>query len=342
MGMADLGLCLGNRRDGLFDSVSGFSTDLMKPVIHPSARAEARRQAMVEDLTANRLPSAFLYESSAQSERWLAVHHAFSPFINDPSCRALYGWISSQAATHAREKKMPVVGLGCGSGIKDSMLLEQMDEPVYWPVDISLELVLEAVANSPALNNHPLVLDLARSEEIGGFFDDQILSDSRRVFTLFGLLPNFSPQILSGLLRKVLSAGDLLLFSANLAPGNDYAKSVDLIMLQYDNPVTREWLAGALAEIGVTPSGGRLFFGQQIVQGDLRRIEARWRFEKQHTVEFSGHHFAFESGDELEVFYSIRYTMPTVMEWLKLAGLSLLDHRQSGSGEEAVFFCQAS
>ena len=58
-------------------------------------------------------------------------------------------------------------------------------------------------------------------------------------------------------------------------------------------------------------------------------------------MEFSGHSFTFEPGDELEVFYSIRHTMAKVKEWLELSGLSLLEYRSSESGEEAVFFCQA-
>jgi uncharacterized SAM-dependent methyltransferase len=295
---------------------------------------------MIEDLAANRLPSAFLYESSAQSERWLAVHRAFSPFINDSSCRALYDWIAARAADRITESNVHVVGLGCGSGAKDSMLLEKLNKPVYLPVDISQKLVLEAAVNSSASSNRPLVLDLARAQDVGRFFDDQIPGDSIRVYTLFGLLPNFNTQILSGLLRDVLKSGDHLLLSANLAPGNDYTKSVERITAQYDNPVTRDWLVGALDEMGVKTREGRLAFGQREIHAGLRQILARWQFEKQHSMEFSGHSFTFESGDELEVFCSIRYTMPKVKEWLKSEGLNLLEYRSSESREEAVFFCQ--
>ncbi len=313
----------------------------MKPLIHPSARPEARRQAMVDDLAAGRLPPAFLYESSIQSERWLAVHQNLSPFVNDSDCRAIYDWIAAQAAARVEVENVHVVGLGCGSGVKDSMLLKQMDKPVYWPVDISQELVLEAVASSSAYINHPLVLDLARAQNAGRFFDDQIPGGSTRVYTLFGLLPNFNTQILSGLLREVLKPGDHLLLSANLAPDNDYTKSVERIIAQYDNPVTRDWLVGALGEMGVEAREGRLSFGQREIYGGLRQILARWHFEKLHCMEFSGHSFTFGPGDELEVFYSIRYTMAKVKEWLELSGLSLLEYRSSESGEEAVFFCQA-
>ena len=340
--MACLALCVSNRCYGLSDSIPDFSAKLIEPIIHPSARPEDRRQAMIGDLASNRLPPAFLYESSAQSKRWLAVHEAYSPFVKDPDCRKIYEWIAGQIGVRVQGAGVHVIGLGCGSGVKDFMLLRQLEKPIYWPVDISQELVLEAVGNSPASRNHPLVLDLARAKDIGNFINNQIPIGSRRIYTLFGILPNFNPQMLSELLLDILQSDDLLLLSANLAPGNNYVKAVDRIMAQYENSITCEWLLGALGEINTPLSEGRLVFRQRKISGGLRKIEAQWYFEHPYTFEFGGHHFTFKSADKLEVFYSIRHTVQKVREWIESLGLTPLKYRLSDLGEEAVFLCQVS
>ena len=47
----------------------------------------------------------------------------------------------------------------------------------------------------------------------------QIISpDHRRLFTFYGLLPNFDPEVVRAILRRCLRPGDQLLLSANLAP----------------------------------------------------------------------------------------------------------------------------
>ena len=85
---------------------------------------------------------------------------------------------------------------------------------------------------------------------------------------------------------------------------------------------------------------GNLVFEQEEINSGLQRIVAWWHFGNPHQIEFSGVNFNFRSKAKMEVFYSIRYTIPKVNEWLKMVGLSSIEHRFCNSGEEAVFLCQ--
>ena len=312
----------------------------MPLIIHPSTSSDARRQAMIEDLNSNRLPTAYLYEGITQSEHWLTVHQALSPFLNDSSCTALYEWIALETAALLDIHNVNVIGLGCGSGIKDAALLRRLKDPSYWPIDISENLALEAANNSPISNNYPIVLNLESARNIDVFLDNHVSIGAQRVYTLFGILPNFDPQTLAEQLKQFLKSGDVLLLSANLAPGDNYLNGVKRILPQYDNDITHDWLMAALSGIKINPSQGKLTFGQENMDLGLRRIVACWNFVQSHQMKYSGVNFNFKSGTKLEVFYSIRHTIPKVVEWLKLIGLSVIKHRASDSGEEAVFLCQ--
>ena len=52
-------------------------------------------------------------------------------------------------------------------------------------------------------------------------------------------------------LAALLRPADYLLFSANLAPGTDYAAGVQRILPLYDNALTRDWLMTFLLDVGV-------------------------------------------------------------------------------------------
>jgi hypothetical protein len=61
-----------------------------KVVIHPSQFPGAVRRDLLESLRARRVNHKFHYDSVRQSQKWLAVHRALSPFATDPSCVEVY------------------------------------------------------------------------------------------------------------------------------------------------------------------------------------------------------------------------------------------------------------
>ena len=61
---------------------------------------------------------------------------------------------------------------------------------------------------------------------------------------------NFVPVDIQSMLAKLLDKVDLLLVSANLAPGPDYQAGVPTIFSQYDNELARHRLLTLLTEAG--------------------------------------------------------------------------------------------
>ena len=65
------------------------------------------------------------------------------------------------------------------------------------------------------------------------------------------MIPNFEPQVILPKLASLVRPADFLLFSANLAPGKNYAAGMKKILPQYDNAPTRDWLMTFLLDLGV-------------------------------------------------------------------------------------------
>ena len=74
------------------------------------------------------------------------------------------------------------------------------------------------------------------------------------------MIPNFEPQNILPKLAALVRPEDFLLFSANLAPGENYAAGVKKVLPQYDNPPTRDWLLTFLLDLGVARGDGELQF----------------------------------------------------------------------------------
>ena len=71
----------------------------------------------------------FHYDSVKQTQKWLALHQAYSPARNDADCRAIYDRAFKAAAAKIKSKRVHVIGLGCGGGQKDTRLLKLLKKP---------------------------------------------------------------------------------------------------------------------------------------------------------------------------------------------------------------------
>ena len=289
----------------------------------------------------------FHYDTIKQSQKWLRLHQAFSPSRTDPDCLGAYERSFKQAVKLAAPGRTQLVGLGCGGGQKDTLLLKLLSEQgrdvFYVPVDVSTPLVL--VARSAALsvipteNCSPLVCDLGQVEELGALLDTFAVSGASRLFTFFGMIPNFRPQMILPRLASIVRGSDLLLFSANLAPGPDYAAGVQRILPLYDNEMTRDWLITFLLDLGVNREDGlvRIGIAELPEENGLRRVEAWFHFQRCVRLQIDGEEFAFESGEKVLLFFSYRHTVATIQTLLAAQGLRVLANWVAVSGEEGVF-----
>ena len=341
--------------------------------IHASQFPEKVRRDLLESLRTRRVNHKFHYDSVKQTQKWLALHQAYSPTRNDRDCRAVYTQAFKAAAEKIKTPRVHVIGLGCGSGQKDTRLLKLLKahgrEIFYTPCDVSTAMVLvarqTALAVLPHKNCFPLVCDLVTADDL----PDILVTRHPSLVTFFGMIPNFEPQIILPKLAALVRPRDFLLFSANLAPGNNYAAGMRKILPQYDNPLTRDWLMTFLLDIGVERGDGKLRFKIEACRSrreeamaalsvsargkqrlltssptmeavELKRIMAGFYFTRVRRIAVDGERFNFHAGETIQLFFSYRYTPDRVRKVLARFGLEDCDQWITKSEEEGVFLCR--
>lgn len=308
--------------------------------IHPSQFPDRVRADLIESLRQRAIKHKFHYDSYKQAQKWLALHETYSPARTNPQTAEIYKEAFSHIASQLSETKVQVIGLGCGGGQKDVELLRQLSsiggKSIYTAVDVSLPLVITARQRAATISGETrgLVCDL----EIAGDIRDELCecSVSQRVFTFFGMIPNSEPGVILPRLARLLSRGDRLLLSANLAPGGDYRTGVERVLPQYDNALTKDWLFTFLSDLGVERDDGEIKFCIEDCEG-LLRIRGDFRFTKARTVRVDDQTFAFKPGESIRLFYSYRYTPDRLNAALATYGLRISKEWISASGEEGVF-----
>lgn len=316
---------------------------LVNVAIHASQFPERVRQDLIDSLRTRMVNHKFHYDSVKQTQKWLALHQAYSPSRNDADCAATYDRAFDTAAAAVKSERIHVIGLGCGGGQKDTRLLHLLKqrgkEMFYSPCDVSAAMVL--TARRTALSDlaeddcFPLVCDLAGANDLPSVF----AARHPALVTFFGMIPNFEPELILPQLASVIGADDTLLFSANLVPGMDYAAGVKKILPQYDNALTRDWLLAFLFDLGVESEDGELHLAIEDVN-DLKRIVASFQFAHPCTIAVEDQRFEFGRGDRIRLFFSYRYTPALVRDVLRKHGLGVVDQWITKSEEEGVFVCR--
>jgi uncharacterized SAM-dependent methyltransferase len=314
--------------------------------IHESQFPENVRRDLLASLRSRAVNHKFHYDSVKQTHKWLALHQQHSPARYDKNCLATYDK-SFRAAAKTRSKNVHLIGLGCGGGQKDTQLLKLLKaagrEIFYTPCDVSAAMVLTAqktaLAVLPEKSCFPFVCDLATAKNPGDAFSSHFKPRTSRLITFFGMIPNFEPQDILPKLAAIVRPGDALLFSANLAPGHDYAAGVGKVLPQYDNDLTRDWLMTFLLDLGVEKSDGSLLFEIETMRSGLKRIVAHFHFRRARTVKVEGETFHFKKGQKIRLFFSYRYTPPLITKTLARYGLQVSAQWITKSEEEGVFLC---
>ena len=312
--------------------------------IHVSQFPDTVHRDLLASLRTRQVNHKFHYDSVRQTQKWLALHQAYSPSRNDADGRAVYEQGFAAVAAQIKSLRVHVIGLGCGGGQKDTCLLTLLKsrgkEVFYTPCDVSTAMVLTARQTALAIlreeDIRPFVCDLATANDLC----KALVTRHTSLVTFFGMIPNFEPQIILPKLASLVRPKDFLLFSANLAPGKNYAAGVKQILPQYDNPPTRDWLMTFLLGVGVECNDGRLGFKIEDAKAvRLKRIVADFRFARPRRIKIGGAGFEFRRGECVRLFFSYRYTPERVRAVLDEYGLEVRGQWIAQSGEEGVFFC---
>jgi uncharacterized SAM-dependent methyltransferase len=320
--------------------------------IHASQFPENVRRDLLGSLRRGEVNHKFHYDSIKQTQKWLALHQAYSPSRTDPDCAAIYDRSFEAVANRIQAKRAHLIGLGCGGGQKDTRLLKLLrkraKEVCYTPSDVSMAMVLVARQTAlevvPEENCYPLVCDLATAEDLPEVLGKLAVPETERIITFFGMIPNFEPQVILPKLSALLRLKDVLLLSANLAPGGDYAAGVRKIMPLYDNALTRDWLMTFLLDLGVEPKDGELSFRIEDDRGNggMKRVAAYFRFSREKEVWIENERFRFGTEKPIRLFFSYRHTPKIVRSLLGNYGLKVVDEWIAKSEEEGVFLCKCN
>jgi len=312
--------------------------------IHASQFPENVRRDLLASLRTRRVNHKFHYDSIKQTQKWLALHEAHSPARYDDDCQATYDRAFKEAAGQIKAKRVHVIGLGCGGGQKDARLLKLLrargKRVSYTPSDVSVAMVLvarkAALAVLPEEKCFPFVCDLATAGDLSDVLPTRLPS----LVTFFGMIPNFEPQIILPKLARLVRTQDHLLFSANLAPGKDYATGMKHILPQYNNRLTGDWLTAFLFDLGVDKHDGKLIFTLESGGMGLKRVVAKYHFTRASRVTVGSQVFSFARGEAIRLFFSYRYTPERVGKILLRHGLEVCQQWISSSDEEGVFLCR--
>lgn len=316
--------------------------------IHASQFPETVRRDLLASLRTRLVNHKFLYDSFKQTQKWLALHEAHSPARTDKNLLTTYDSAFTEAAGRISAKKLHVISLGCGGGQKDVQLLKSLRahgrELYYTPSDVSVAMTLVArkvaLKILPAKNIFPFVCDLATADNLAEVLFPSLAPQASRLITFFGLIPNFEPDEILPKLAALVRPKDFLLFSANLAPGNNYADGMKLILPQYDNDLTRDWLLTFLFDLGIERNDGELRFTVETGAKKLKRVVARFHFRRARIISIDGKEFKFKRGESIRLFFSYRYTPELVEKNLAPHGLHVQEKWLAASGEEGVFLCR--
>lgn len=270
------------------------------------------------------LPASALYSSPSLGQLWKKVHLACSPFLRRPAVRRLYQKPASQLRKQLKDS-YSVIALGCADGIKEALLLKKLPKPAYLvAADTNLSLARRAVRRLPTYHKRSCKIDLLKP--LPAFHLPPSTTPATRhplLLTLFGVLPNLDPLPLLRRVSRAMKPADLLLFSANLAPGRSGFAGATKVLSQYDNLPTRRWLDTAVKAYRPKLPKGRLHFGvhPDPRQKSLARIEARWISSKEPVI----------------VFSSRRPTVAQVAAWIRRARLKKLARFLDPRGEEGIW-----
>ncbi len=125
-----------------------------------------------------------------------------------------------------------------------------------------------------------------------------------------------------------------------MRPGPDYAAGLRVILPQYDNRLTRDWLMTLLLDLGIELGDGRLDCGIEAGALGLKRVTATFHFLRSREITVHGRQFKFRRGESIRLFFSYRYTPDRLTRLLGRHGLRILNQWLADSGEEGVFLCQ--
>ncbi len=317
-----------------------------------------------ESFIQRRINHKFHYHTTQQSQQWLNLHSTYSPMQQSQGYQQAYEHCFHAALNRLDQENFDLISLGCGGGEKEVLLRSLLKDTLtqnekkdvvrqasmvnYYPVDVSHALAIIAAQamrrQYPDIHIQPMVCDLLHTDDL---LSHMPRGGSVRLLTFFCMIPNLDPRVILPILNQFLSPGDLLLFSANLAPGENYTQGMEDVLPQYDNPPTKTWLMSVLGDAGIAHSDGDMHvtIDNDVVELGaegiaLKKVNASFMVKRPVTLTINGKVINWQPGESVQLFYSYRYTTPLVKMFLNHYGIDVLDNWEFNDHEEGLYLCR--
>ncbi|MDA3919467.1 MAG: L-histidine N(alpha)-methyltransferase [Salinisphaera sp.] len=240
--------------------------------------------------------------------------------------------------------------LGSGSSRKTRYLLDACSQlgvqPVYWPFDVSAQMMLDAgaalVEQHDWLNVHALIGDYS-----GGLAQLPLPDDGRRRLIVFlgGTLGNFEPPDAVAMLREIaalMKPGDGLLL------GLDRVKDKARLEAAYDDAAghTAAFNLNVLSVLNRELDADfpvEAYRHRAVFDEPRARIEMRLLADRAHTVCIGAldTRISIAAGEQILTEISRKFTRPAIDELLTAAGLSMRSHFEADGGDYSLVLAGA-
>ncbi len=315
--------------------------------IHPSQFPDQILKDYFASFAQRQINHKFHYESIKQSQKWLNVHNAYSPIQQNHDHMLAYTDCYEQALNIINDRHLDLISLGCGNGEKEAELLAKINNPnqicCYYPIDVSCSLSITAAQKArqqqAGLNIKPIVCDLLYADDLLSLIPHQ---GERRLLIFFGMIPNFAPSQILPILSSYLEPEDLLLFSANLAPGDNYEQGIKKILPQYDNELTKDWLKTILLDAGIKNNDGHIYSAIASDSNEplFKKVIMNFELAKSAKLIIGKEAINWQPGETVQLFYSYRYTTSLITDLLQQYSIHVIQAWESRDQEEGVYLCK--
>jgi uncharacterized SAM-dependent methyltransferase len=196
------------------------------------------------------VPSKYLYWTPQASEHWLELcnqekyqYYSNSLEVLRKKAQTLAGQIVAAAGT----AQIDFVSVGSGDGVKDNVLLRQLQKELreeefvyYYPVDISDTLIVEAIRNAlrgglprGRFKVKALIADFLKLEKLKAFYEER---PAPNLFSVLGnTVGNADEDKLLDSVSEAMMPGDLVLLEVNVGdPSIDDLVWSDPVTLEHD------------------------------------------------------------------------------------------------------------
>jgi uncharacterized SAM-dependent methyltransferase len=243
------------------------------------------------------------------------------------------------------------ISFGVGNGMKDMYLLNELVSQdyttKYFPIDISLDMMEEAMKNifTPIKNvdSAAYVASFDDFKEISSRLRD--VSFGTHFTSMLGnTLGNFVEQVETlNNVRSGLEVGDYFLVEVTMREDNSSKvrrENLTSLINSYNNDDYKDFVFSPLLKAGFKKSDGviEVEYGPNQFYQTLYSIEIWFHLTKDKTVKYAGEEVIFKKNERIKLYVSHKYSRENMEELLDVTGFDVCSFYTEGSSI-GTFLC---